>query len=226
MKDLPKVEGYKTEEEFLDAFDLFIDFKTKVEKSVNAESEELNEFKLVALKYSLKNSPVYTTITTDGRATYDSLRRKVKLFFKSVQEPCSHFFKLSICDYPTVDEYLLECRRSAKALLGEGCPNEYIEKLIIQLTTEQFTPSFQCVLKPRTVHWAEFVEHLKNIDIKTVLKCGYINRVTPKVHENSITCFNCGFRGHMSYNCNRVKAKCEKCNRFGHMKRFCRFQQD
>lgn len=222
MKDLPRVEDFKSESEFLDAFDLFIDFKTKIEKNIAAEEDQtaLNEFKLIALRYALKNSPIYPTITTDGRATFASLRSKVRLFFTAAQEPCSEFFKLSISDYSGIDQYLLDCRRKAKTLMGEQCPNEYIEKLIIQLTSEQFVASFQCVLKPRTTTWASFVECLRNTNIQSVLKtAASVNSVR---QSPTSTCFNCGTVGHISYQCTKKKVRCNSCLKFGHLRKFCR----
>lgn len=227
MKDLPKVEDFKSEMEFLDAFDLFIDFKIKVEKSMDpftidtdgrkVESADFKEFKLVALKYALKNSPIYSTLTIDRRTNYNTLRGKVKLFFTASQEPCADFFKLSIFDYSSIDVYLLECRRRAQNLMGDACPNECIERIVMHQTSEQFVPSFQCILKPRATTWAQFVDCLKSTDIRSVLRAVAVQSV-----RTAIVCFNCESPGHVMRMCRKKKVKCDLCNKWGHLRKYCR----
>ena len=134
------------ENDFVEAFELFLDFKLKVEKCVTSE-ENVEKFKLIALKYELKNSPVFSTIPVDGRATYKSLRRRLNLFFPEINEPCSKFFKTSCLKNSGIDEYLKDLWRKATQLLGKISTNAIVGHLVMQHTMEQFQTTFQSILK-------------------------------------------------------------------------------
>lgn len=232
MTDFPRVEKFTNEADFITAFDLYIDFKM-LDKEISDEVK-LEHYKLTSLKYALKNSPVFSSINTDGRSTYARLKKKLSLFFPQPTNLCNRFFKLRLANYADdVNGYLVECKNRAILLLGKQAKSETIEKVVMEQVVEQFQPAVQMLLRGKMGKWSEFIDTLKTVDTTKVLSefndgpADSQVMATPSVPQvmatqnSSLICYNCERSGHTSRKCKSRKVMCNVCSRYGHRAKYC-----
>lgn len=204
MNDLPKLSDYVSADEFISAFEIYMDCFL-ISKSIASEDHE--SVKLKFLKLILSKAAGYHALGVDGRTTFQSLAGKIHLLIQSTSTPMKDFFALDCSRFANATDYIVK----AKSLLSSFVSDEVVKELLIaQRLKELLPPDAALLLTEETPRFDCFVKHMQAM-WKLVQSSDQVCAASTKaIRDKNDTvsrrkCYSCGSFWHIARNCPQTR---------------------
>lgn len=199
MNDLPKLRDYASADDFISAFEVYMDCFL-ISKSIASEDQE--SVKLKFLKLALSKAAGYHALGVDGRTTYKSLLEKVNLLIQSTSTPLKDFFALDCSCFVSATDYIVK----ARSLLSSFIKDEHVQELmIVQRLKELLPPDAALLLTEEMPRFDIIVKHVqamwKLVQQSDEKVCAVSREVFKRDPVRRIQCYSCGKFGHVARNC-------------------------